>query len=174
AGQQMRVEDPFGANQEMLTTYDGETFPILQHANTFEEFDGWEVPGPVRNVPTASYTVDGSTVSWTAEEGYFYTVVYVVQVTDGGAAGTYTNTAHSFVDGEQQSVTRSVQRQGGGGTGDGDSTGNFSIFKDVVWNDVVPVDGLTFEGSYTVTMPGGATTDGDFTVADGEIWTSAE
>src|SRR5690606_8432652 len=60
AGQQMRVEDPFGANQEMLTTYDGETFPILQHANTFEEFDGWEVPGPVRNVPTASYTVDGS------------------------------------------------------------------------------------------------------------------
>jgi hypothetical protein len=174
AGQQMRVEDPFGANQEMLTTYDGETFPLLQHANTFEEFDGWEVPGPVSNVPTASYTVDGSTVSWTAEEGYFYTVVYVVQVTDGGAAGTYSNTAHSFVDGEQQSVTRSVQRQGGGGTGDGDSTGSFSIFKDVVWNDVVPIDGLSFDGTYTVTAPGGAVTEDTFTVAEGEIWTSAQ
>lgn len=173
AGQQMRVEDAIGPNQTMLTEYNGNTYPMLMRANGFEDWNGWEVPGPMLEAPAADYTVDGSTVSWTADEGYFYTVLYVAQVTDGGAAGTYTNSADSFVDGQQESVSAEAQRQGGGGTGDGDAVGTFSIVKDVVWNSE-PIIDLTFEGTYTVEAPDGAVTEGTFTVADGDVWTSQE
>ncbi|WP_300266523.1 DUF5979 domain-containing protein [Microbacterium sp.] len=173
AGQQMSVEDVLGPNQEFITEYDGQTYPVLTHSNTFDEFEGWEVPGPMANVPEDQYTVDGSTVSWTAQGGYFYTVIYMAQVTDAGASVTYTNDAHSTVDGNQETATAEAHRQGGGGTGEGDNVGTFSITKDVVWNSE-PIDGLTFEGSYSVTAPDGAITEGDFTVADGATWTSAE
>jgi len=170
-GEQMSVVDTLGPNQEMLTTYDGVNYPLLLEANTFEDWNGWQVPGPVLEAPTDFYTVDGTTVSWTAEEGYFYTVVYAVQVTDAGAAGTYTNSAVSSVDGEEQSVNAEVLRQGGGGTGDGDAVGRFSVTKDVVWNDEA-ISELTFEVDYTVTAPGGGVTEGEFTLTDGETWTS--
>lgn len=174
AGQQMRVEDELGPNQEFLSTYNGVAFPELRETTQFViDQNGVQVPGPWTPAARDSYTVDGSTVSWTAKEGYFYSIAYMVRVTDGGAAGTYRNSATSIIDGNTQSSSADVVRQGGGGTGEGDQVGRFSITKDVIWNDA-PIPGLTFQGTYTVTAPDGTVTNGDFTVAEDATWTSTD
>ncbi|MBR7502573.1 LPXTG cell wall anchor domain-containing protein, partial [Mycobacterium tuberculosis] len=50
-----------------------------------------------------------------------YAVIYRTTVTDGGKAGTYTNSAKFEIEGEETVIKKGeVVRQGGGGTGDGD------------------------------------------------------
>lgn len=174
AGQKMRVDDKFGPNQELLTTYQGQSFPMLRQATGFViDQNGDQVPGPWIPVPASEYTVNGGIVSWTATEGAFYSVMYMAKVTDGGAAGKYTNGATVTIDGVENGVTSEVVRHGGGGTGEGDQVGRFSITKAVRWADS-PIPGLSFEGDYTVTAPNGSKAEGKFSVAENGIWTSPE
>lgn len=174
AGQQMRVEDDLGANQELLTTYNGQTFPMLRETTGFViDQHGQQVPGPWAPADPSTYNVDGTTVTWTAKEGYFYSIAYMVRVTDAGAAGKYANTARSIIDGNEQTSSADVTRQGGGGTGEGDKVGRFAITKAVIWNDA-PIPGLTFQGNYSATAPDGTVTSGNFTVAENGTWTSAD
>lgn len=174
AGQKMRVDDRFGPNQELLTSYQGQSFPMLRQATGFViDQNGDQVPGPWIPVPASEYTVDGGIVSWTATAGTFYSVMYMAKVTDGGTAGKYTNGATVTIDGVDNGVTSEVIRQGGGGTGGGDQVGHFSITKTVRWADA-PIPGLSFEGNYTVTAPNGSKTEGKFTVAENGTWSSPE
>lgn len=173
-GESMSVTDNLGPNQEMLTEFQGKTYPILQHTNELIVTSGnVQQPGNWQPVPVDQYDVQGGTVSWTAEAGYYYSIRYVSKVTDGGAAGTYTNSATVTVDDHQKTVQSQVVRQGGGGTGNGDRVGRFSIEKQVLWEDA-PVADLEFAGTFTVTSPSGAESAGEFTVREGETWTSDE
>lgn len=114
-GQKVTVTDLGGENIELIP---GET--RLAGTNQFNENGqpvGW---GPK---PEDFYTVseDGSTVSFTSEKGWVYAVIYRTTVTDGGKAGTYTNSAKFEIEGEETVIKKGeVVRQGGGGTGDGD------------------------------------------------------
>lgn len=50
--------------------------------------------------------------------------------------------------------------------------GLFSITKDVVWGDAVPVQDMEFSGTYSSEGPTGEVTTGSFSVSDGATWTS--
>ena len=171
-GEEMSVADQLGPNQEMLTEFDGVTYPNLRYTNELVvTSEGVQQPGNWVDVPSDQYTVNNGTVSWTAEAGYYYSIRYVSKATDGGASGTYKNDATVTVGGVDESVGSEVDSLGGGGTGVGDSVGNFSIAKDVVWEDQ-PVAGLEFTGTYTVTSPASEESTGTFAVEDGATWTS--
>ncbi|MFD5600173.1 DUF5979 domain-containing protein [Leucobacter sp. NPDC058333] len=171
-GEEMSVADQLGPNQEMLTEFDGVTYPNLRYTNELVvTSEGVQQPGNWVDVPSDQYTVNNGTVSWTAEAGYYYSIRYVSKATDGGASGTYKNDATVTVGGVDESVGSEVESLGGGGTGVGDSVGNFSITKDVVWEDQ-PVAGLEFTGTYTVTSPASEESTGTFAVEDGATWTS--
>ncbi|MCW2287061.1 LPXTG-motif cell wall-anchored protein [Leucobacter luti] len=171
-GESMRVVDTPGANQEMLTEFQGNTYPVLSYTNELViSGSGVQQPGNWQSVPLDQYTVDGTTVEWTAEAGYYYSIRYVAQVTDGGAAGTYTNSATVTIGGEDQIVGSEVVRQGGGGTGAGDQKGRFSITKAVNWEGPA-IEGIDFGGTFTVTTPAGTESAGEFTVTEGNTWTS--
>lgn len=172
AGDTMSVVDNLGPGQELLSEYKGTPSPQLLSTTTFiiDEF-GKEMPGGWTPEPAGSYSVDGSTVSWIAKEGHFYSVDYYVRITDGGAAGTYTNDATVTVGSTQDNAHASIRYHGGSGTGNGNDVGQFSVTKDVVWAEE-PVADLIFEATYVVTSPTGTTTEGSFRIADGETFTS--
>lgn len=129
-GESMSVDDNLGPNQELLSEFNGESYPKLIHTNQLIVTSGnVEQPGNWRYVPTDQYSISGDVVSWTAQAGYYYAVQYVSRLTDNGAAGTYTNDATVTVDGNDGSVSSEVVRQGGGGTGEGDQVGRFSARK---------------------------------------------
>ncbi|UOQ58782.1 DUF5979 domain-containing protein [Leucobacter allii] len=173
-GESMSVDDELGPNQELLTSFQGETYPKLIHTDELVVTSGnVQQPGNWLPVPRDAYTVDGDTVSWTAEAGYYYAIQYVSRVTDAGAAGTYTNAATVTIDGNDGFVSSEVVRQGGGGTGSGDQVGRFSITKEVAWEEDA-VDGIDFGGTFTVTTPEDAELAGTFSVREGETWTSDE
>lgn len=173
-GESMVVEDNLGPNQELLTAFNGKTYPMLRYTDELVITAGnLQQPGNWVEVPLDQYDVDGGTVSWTAEAGYYYSIRYVSKTTDGGAAGTYTNEATVTTDGNDGHVRSEVVRQGGGGSGTGDRVGKFSITKDVIWEDA-SVEGLSFSGTFTVTSPTGVESSGEFVVAEGATWTSAE
>jgi hypothetical protein len=175
-GQEVQVRERLGANQQWLRTADGALDIYVVGTNRVDATGaptGWQRV-TTRVGATISETADGVVITFTSEAGWFYAVHGNVQVTDGGAAGTYSNDADITIAG-QATVTKSatVVRQGGGGTGSGDRVGTFSITKDVQWGGE-PIPGLLFSGTYTVTDPDGETTDGTFEVAEGETWTSEE
>lgn len=172
-GEAMKVEDNLGPNQEMLTEFQGNTYPVLRYTNELVTVgSGHQQPGNWQPVPLDQYTVNGSTVEWTAEAGYYYSIRYVAKVTDAGAAGTYTNSATVTIAGEDQVVGSEVVRQGGGGTGSGDQVGRFSITKAVNWEGPA-IEGIDFGGTFTVTTPAGKESVGEFAVTEGNTWTSA-
>ncbi|WP_119697480.1 DUF5979 domain-containing protein [Microbacterium halotolerans] len=163
------ITDLGGENLELISedTYLGGT-------NEFDEsgYPDWSANG----VPRDSYTVsdDGSTIDFTTQEGWVYVGVFYTRVTDGGKAGTYTNEATIEIEGtETVLVENEVTHQGGGADGSGDGVGDFQITKEVIWNSM-PIDDITFDGTYTVTSPDEVVTEGEFTIADGATWTSPE
>lgn len=170
-GETVTIVDTPGPGQELLPG------TRMRHANQIgTQPDGETGPIGWRAKPANSYTVspDGATVTFTSEPGFFYRIVYTTRITDGGAAETYSNDADISVTGRRTvTVTDEEQRRGGGGTGSGDDVGRFSITKDVIWNSE-PVDGLTFEGTFTVIDPEGEEFAGEFQVADGATWTSEQ
>ncbi|WP_288871405.1 DUF5979 domain-containing protein [uncultured Microbacterium sp.] len=175
-GQEVVVKDVIGANQELLSqSATGERSPSLWAANAFQTLpSGMVVPGPFAEVAASDYTVsaDGTTVSFTAREGYFYNVHYLSKVTDAGAAGTYQNAAEITVGTQSAStVTSEVTRHGGSGTGEGTGVGTFTISKKLD-GDTANLEDLTFHGSYVVATPQGSTATGEFAVHAGETWTS--
>lgn len=173
-GEAMMVADNLGPNQTLLTSFEGKTYPQLRWTNELVTTSSTQQqPGNWTNVPTDQYTVDGGTVSWSAEAGYYYSIRYLSQVTDGGAAGTYTNEATVDVGGTREEVVSQVVRQGGGGTGVGEQVGRFSVEKDVTWEDT-SIEDLEFAGTFTVTSPADVVSEGEFTVTEGATWTSGE
>lgn len=175
-GQEVVVHDILGPNQALLpVSASGERFPSLWATNTLMTLPGGlVVPGPFVERPLSDYVVsaDGATVSFTAEEGYFYNVHYLSEVTDGGAAGTYRNAADIKVGTQTTATTTSeVTRHGGSGTGGGTQVGTFTIAKHLRGDDA-NLDDLTFRGAYSVAIPGSTPVTGDFAVQAGETWTS--
>lgn len=171
-GESMKVEDTPGANQEMLTEFKGNTYPMLRYTNELVVTEsGYQQPGNWKPVPLDQYTVNGTTVEWTAEAGHYYSIRYVAKVTDAGAAGTYTNSATVTIGGTEQVVGSEVIRQGGGGTGSGEQVGRFSITKAVNWEGPA-IEGIDFGGTFTVTTPAGVESSGEFAVSEGSTWTS--
>lgn len=175
-GQTVVVEDLLGADQVLIPeSATGERYPALWATNTLETLpNGFEAPGPFTRLPSTDYTVsaDGTTVTFTASQGYFYNVEYLSKVTDGGAAGTYKNDAEITVGTEKTSpTTAQVTRHGGSGTGGGTEVGSFTIAKQVL-GDSANLDGLRYRGSYTVTPPGRSAVTGEFTVTPGTSWNS--
>lgn len=171
-GESMKVVDTPGPNQDMLTEFQGNTYPVLRYTNELVMTgSGYQQPGNWQSVPLDQYTVNGTTVEWTAEAGYYYSIRYAAKVTDAGAAGTYTNSATVTIGGAEQVVGSEVVRQGGGGTGNGDQVGRFSITKAVNWAGPA-IEGIDFGGTFTVTTPAGAESTGEFAVTEGGTWTS--
>ncbi|MFD8769414.1 DUF5979 domain-containing protein [Microbacterium oxydans] len=175
-GQTVVVEDLLGADQVLIPeAANGEKYPALWATNTLETLaNGYQVPGPFTRLPSSDYTVsaDGTTVTFVASQGYFYNVEYLSKVTDGGAAGTYTNEAEVTVGTEKTSpTTAQVTRHGGSGTGSGTSVGAFSISKRLL-GDTANLDDLTYHGTYKVTPPGRPAVSGEFAVQAGSTWTS--
>ncbi|WP_312674221.1 DUF5979 domain-containing protein [Microbacterium sp.] len=137
AGQEVVVTDVIGPDQELLReSASGERYPSLWVATGLQTLaSGLVVPGPITEVPAADYTVsaDGTTVAFTAREGAFYNVHYLSRVTDDGVAGTYRNAAEIRVGTETSStVTSTVTRHGGSGTGNGTRVGSFSARKTLI------------------------------------------
>ncbi|MFV0451332.1 MAG: DUF5979 domain-containing protein [Propioniciclava sp.] len=118
-------------------------------------------------------TAEGTQVKFTAEEGKFYRLRVSYPVTDEGASAVYSNKATVTVGG---SVTRSLSSEaanlGGSASGTGTNVGRFAVTKAVEWGATEPVAGEVFTGSYTVTHPDTSSETGDFTVTDGQTWTS--
>lgn len=175
-GQSVVVKDVLGSNQVLISeSATGERYPALWATNTLETLpNGHMVPGPFTRLPASDYTVsaDGTTVTFTASEGYFYDVEYLSQATDGGAAGMYENDAEVTVGTETTSTnTAQVTRHGGSGTGTGTEVGTFTIAKTLLGASA-NLDGLTYHGSYIVTSAGRATVSGEFSVQAGTTWTS--
>lgn len=175
-GQEVVVTDVIGANQELLAqSATGERYPSVWAANELQTLpSGLVVPGPFSEVPASDYTVsaDGTTVTLTAREGYFYNVHYLSKVTDGGAAGIYKNDATIRVGTESTgTATAEVTRHGGSGTGTGTRVGTFTIAKEVL-GDTRNLGDLTYRGGYTVTDPQGVVTSGEFAVQAGKPWVS--
>jgi uncharacterized surface anchored protein len=175
-GQEVSVVERLGANQEWARTAAGDLDIYIVGT---DQADARGVPTGWKRVTarvgaTITETAGGVVITFTSEAGWYYAVHGNVKVTDGGRAGTYTNDADITIEGQTtRTVTGTVVRQGGGGTGSGDKVGQFSITKDVVWSDAA-IPGLTFGGTYTVTAPNGDVVDGTFEVAEDQTWTSPE
>lgn len=175
-GQEVSVVERLGANQEWVRTAGGSLDIYIVGT---DQADANGIPTGWKRVTdrvgaTITETDAGVVITFTSEAGWYYAVHGNVKVTDGGRAGTYTNDADITIEGQTtRTVTGTVVRQGGGGTGSGDKVGQFSITKDVAWSDEA-IPGLQFGGTYTVTAPGGEVTAGTFEVTEGHTWTSPE
>ncbi|WP_082803002.1 DUF5979 domain-containing protein [Microbacterium sp. CH1] len=174
-GEKVVVTDALGPNQALVTDSAGKRYPVLWATNELvTQPNGEVVPGAFGQVPVDEYTIsaDGTTVEFTAKEGYFYDVHYLSRVTDGGAAKTYTNDAEVRIGTEvSTTVTSQVTKYGGAGTGGGTTVGRFAITK-ALRGDSANLDGLVYRGTYTVTTPAGATVPGEFSLRAGETWSS--
>lgn len=175
-GQEVVVTDAIGADQELIPqSATGERYPSLWAANELQTLpSGLVVPGPFTEMSSSDYTVsaDGTTVTFTAREGYFYNVHYLSKVTDGGAAGVYKNDATIRIGTESTGTTSAeVTRHGGSGTGTGTRVGTFTIDK-MVLGDTANLGDVTYRGGYTVTDPQGVVTSGEFAVQAGRPWVS--
>ncbi|WP_146113954.1 MULTISPECIES: DUF5979 domain-containing protein [unclassified Microbacterium] len=137
---------------------------------------GSQSPGNWHPLPSADLTIspDNTTVSFTTRQGFYYELHIVTQVLDGGTLGTYGNSAEVTVGGDEPvEINATVVRQGGGGTGIGESVGRFAITKSVN-GPAALVEDLTYTGSYTITLPDSTTQNGTFSVANGATWTSPD
>ncbi|SEE87869.1 DUF5979 domain-containing protein [Ruania alba] len=139
--------------------------------------NGYPSPANWVEAPVDSYQVsaDGTTVTFTSEEGYFYVVDVVSEITDGGLRGTYDNAATIEVTGEEvRTVSARSQSHGGSASGVGTDVGVFALTKEVI-GDAVGLEGTVFTGTYEVQESEGAEpTQHTFEVMDGETWVSPE
>jgi len=121
AGQRITVTDTPGPDQELVTSFRGYPFATLwQTDRTTTWDDGREGLTGWAPAPREDYASTAGSVTFTAREGYFYDVHFATRVTDGGLAGTYTNTATISIDGDDDSsVSGTVVHQGGGASGSG-------------------------------------------------------
>lgn len=173
AGQEVTVLERLGAGQTWQIV-DGhpDIYVVGTNVVDAEGFPtGWHrVDDRVGTTVTA--TPEGALVEFTAEEGWFYSVHGRADTTDAGASGTYRNEADITVAGvTTKTVSASVTRQGGGGTGSGDTVGRFSAMKVIAGTgaSLVPADAtltLSYEypagtgfaaGSGTLTLPADGT-----------------
>ena len=122
-GQTVTVTDTPGPNQELVDTAYGQPMPTLWVATgTYVNSAGTEVVGPWEQAPRDSYTSTPGSLTFTTTEGSFYDVHFATRITDGGAAGTYTNSAAITIQGRSGTpVDGTVVYQGGGGSGSGES-----------------------------------------------------
>ena len=124
AGQEVAVLERLGAGQEWERTAAG--LPALRVLGAVDRTatgapTGWRNVG-TRVGATVTETSGGVSVTFTAEEGWFYAVVGRATVTDRTLA-TYANEAEITVASETtRTVTATVVRQGGSGTGGGTPT----------------------------------------------------
>lgn len=182
-GQTVTVVERLGDNQEWERTGAGVPKIFVRGSNEFDSNGkpiNWATVGG-RVGASITETTDGVVVSFTAEEGWHYALQGMSRITDDGASTSYDNAADiTIAGGEPVSVSTRVVRQGGSGTGSGEtgesgeSVGQFSITKNVRWFGAEPVENLAFTGTYTVTTPAGVVTEGDFEVVAGQTWTSPE
>ncbi len=169
-GELVTITERLGAHQAWQRNADGDVDIELLGTNQVN------ASGAPMEWQTVSATVTegaGSvTITFTTVKGWYYLLLGHSAVTDGGAAGTYANEADVAIQGQTSApVSSTVIRHGGSGTGSGDPVGTFSITKNVVWSDQA-ISGLTFSGTYAVTLPTGVVVDGSFDVAEGQTWVS--
>lgn len=169
-GQTVTITERLGAGQTWARHDDGSIDIMLLgtgHVDPVAGPDDWQAVDA-----TITENVGSVTITFTTREGWFYLVLGTSATTDGGAAGTYENEADVTIGSQNTTpVDARVVRHGGGGTGSGDSAGTFSITKKVVWSDQA-ISGLTFSGTYAVTLPTGVVVDGSFDVAADQTWVS--
>ncbi|MFS2076176.1 collagen binding domain-containing protein [Curtobacterium sp. CT11-133] len=120
-GQRITVTDTPGPDQELLTSFRGYPFATLWQTNRTTTWDdGREGLTGWAPASREDYASTAGSVTFTARQGYFYDVHFATRVTDGGLAGTYTNTATISIDGDDDSsVSGTVVHQGGGASGAG-------------------------------------------------------
>lgn len=173
-GQDVVVRDTPAGNQTLVVD---DSLPRLQRTNvTGPNAAGVEVPSGWQDVPRSEYTVDlDGTIHFTSQAGYFYQVLYITNVTDAGASGTYSNTVEFYINGTLDGTSsRDVRYAGGGGTGIGTNVGVVTIEKAVDGTAVnLPADQL-FTGTYSVQPPTGDAITGTWSVASGDTWRSPE
>ncbi|RZI80969.1 MAG: hypothetical protein EOO67_18995, partial [Microbacterium sp.] len=121
-GQKVQVTERLGANQTWERTAADTPKIYVIGTNTYADTGiptGWAVVDS-RVGTTVEETADGVVVSFTAEEGWHYSLHGYSRITDGGAAETYTNEADIRIGDESVVPVRgAVVRQGGNGTGSG-------------------------------------------------------
>lgn len=118
---------------------------------------------------------DGLSLSFTAEEGYFYSVRYWMQPTDGGSSVTYSNEATVAVDSVVETVERTVTWSGGNASGVGADRAKFSVRKVVEGDTDTPeLEDQVYTVNYTVTEPSGDVHTGSIALAADETWVSGE
>lgn len=168
------VRDTVSENQTILAARTG-----LQYTKTtaVHPSTGLEQPTNWTWVTEDARTIssDGTTISFTAEQGYYYRAVYRTTADDFGAAGTYTNgvefTVNGVKDGEANGKARYA---GGGGTGIGTDVGVITITKALDGTATgLPVDQI-FTGTFSVATPAGDTLTGTWSTKAGETWRSQE
>lgn len=172
-GEEVVVHDTVSDNQTLVVSG-----TALQYTNTIGvNGDGLELPTNWTWVPADKRTVsdDGTTVSFTAEKGYYYQAVYRTKADDFGAAGTYTNGVEFTVNGVRDGEANGKARYaGGGGTGIGTDVGVITITKALDGTATgLPVDQI-FTGTYSVDTPAGDTLTGTWSTKAGETWRSQE
>ena len=140
-------------------------------------WDGRQAPVNYEDAPEDSYTVsaDGSTVSFTSEEGYFYRVHVRTTITDGGAQESYYNAATIEIEGQETiEVDHNTRYEGGSGTGIGTDVGMFSLTKELT-GDAVGLEETVFTGTYEVyAEESGEPEEHTFEVQAGDTWESPE
>lgn len=171
-GEDVVVTEEQFENQSLVRMELQQTSTVTANSEGKYRPSGWSATS------TDSYQtdLDAKTLTFTAEEGYYYRAVVTTEITDAKASAKYYNEANVTVgSGEPAEVHNHVTNRGGGGTGLGESVGAFSITKDVTGDGEAAAEAAdnTFTGTYTVTTPGGDKHTGEFSVKDGETWTSS-
>ncbi|WP_105565304.1 DUF5979 domain-containing protein [Microbacterium halophytorum] len=120
---------------------------------------------------------DGRTVSFTAQEGWFYRFWLRTDASDAGASVDYTNRATITVGTESTtSVEKTNTWAGGNATGIGERLARFSLEKDVVvTGDAGAKEVLSaqrYDVRWSVEQPDGSTLTDVVTVVPGETWQS--
>lgn len=171
AGEAVTVVDELGANlaySAPAVLYKGDEIGVT--ASGREGVVNWT---PV-DAADYSLSADGTTVSFAAEQGFFYRVRYLSKTTDLNAQKRYTNAATVTVGSETRTpVTSEFVSRGGSATGVGTSVGRFQLTKELT-GDTENLTDMAFTVQYVVTPPEGAPIEGEFSLAAGDTWTSPD
>ena len=173
-GEEIVVKDIVSDNQTLIPARTG-----LQRTDTtaINPQSGLELPTNWVGVAASQRTIsdDGTTISFTADQGYYYRAVFRTTAKDFGAAGTYTNGAEFTVNGVKDGeVSGEARYAGGGGTGIGTDVGVVTITKAVTGTATGLSADQVFTGTYTVQPPTGDALTGTWNTHAGETWRSPD
>lgn len=178
---------------ELVTDYDGETWPQLWEGRCLRPNSNNEMTPRWLTRTTADWNADLTEVSFQSRAGSntggscddpnaivpggsFYQAVWVVKVKDLGKAGTYKNSASYTIDGvKTESTEGTATRRSGGGDVDGTNFGNFTVTKQLDGDTVLnPTFTVNYEAYDDSVVPSKLLDSGSFEVKHGQTYTSGD